>query len=77
MEDESKFLQAGSPLLQKKKFLEKTMEVMREADVEDKEVAKDKRKEKRLKHKMREREMVRTIFCLFPRKSRRNRSVLD
>jgi ATP-dependent RNA helicase DDX10/DBP4 len=60
MQDEASFLKDGDAATQKAKFLEEEGTVMQEADIEDKQVAKDKRREKRLAKKLRERE-VRTI----------------
>jgi ATP-dependent RNA helicase DDX10/DBP4 len=57
MQDEASFLKAGDAATQKAKFLEEEGSVMKEADIEDKQVAKDKRREKRLAKKLREREV--------------------
>ncbi|KAL1916238.1 uncharacterized protein VTP21DRAFT_5855 [Calcarisporiella thermophila] len=56
-EDEKSFLKSGQASDQKRAFLAKTLEAMQQADVEDKLTAKEKRKQKRLAKKLREREM--------------------
>ncbi|CAO3664112.1 unnamed protein product [Umbelopsis ramanniana] len=58
MQDEASFLKDGDAATQKAKFLEEEGTVMQEADIEDKQVAKDKRREKRLAKKLREREQL-------------------
>lgn len=57
MIDEEEFLKAGDPKLQKEAYLKEKEELMKTADVEDKQIMKEKRKEKKLKRKMREKEV--------------------
>ncbi|ORZ01354.1 P-loop containing nucleoside triphosphate hydrolase protein [Syncephalastrum racemosum] len=54
LEDEADFLKAGDAKSQWEAFIKEKTAVMQAADVDDKQVAKLKRKEKRLKKKMRE-----------------------
>ncbi|GAB5593973.1 ATP-dependent RNA helicase dbp4 [Umbelopsis nana] len=56
MQDEESFLKDGDAATQREKFLAEETNIMKEADVEDKLVAKEKRREKRLAKKLRERE---------------------
>ncbi|ORX47726.1 DEAD-domain-containing protein [Hesseltinella vesiculosa] len=56
MIDEAEFLKAGDAKAQKDAFIAEHDEMMKQADVEDKAVAKKKRDEKKLKRKMREQE---------------------
>ncbi|KAL1902471.1 ATP-dependent RNA helicase dbp4 [Sporothrix stenoceras] len=55
LRDEAHFQQQGSAEDQRKQFVEAEAEMVRTADVEDKALAKAKRREKKLKRKMRER----------------------
>jgi ATP-dependent RNA helicase DDX10/DBP4 len=57
MQDEASFLKDGDAATQKQKFLAEEAGYMQEADLEDKAVAKEKRREKRLAKKLREREV--------------------
>lgn len=57
MQDEESFLKDGDAATQRDKFLAEETNIMKEADVEDKLVAKEKRREKRLAKKLREREV--------------------
>jgi ATP-dependent RNA helicase DDX10/DBP4 len=57
MQDEASFLKDGDAATQKQKYLEGETDLMKEADIEDKAIAKEKRREKRLAKKMREREV--------------------
>ena len=50
-QDEKGFRSAGDVLSQKKEFLEKEFEAMKREDITDKMIAKDKRREKKLKKK--------------------------
>lgn len=61
MQNEESFLKDGDAATQRQKYLEEEADLMKEADIEDKAVAKEKRREKRLAKKLRERE-VRLIF---------------
>lgn len=54
LEDEADFLKAGDAKSQWEAFIKEKTAVMQAADVDDRQVAKLKRKEKRLKKKMRE-----------------------
>ncbi|KAG2183415.1 hypothetical protein INT43_006421 [Umbelopsis isabellina] len=56
MQDEESFLKDGDAATQRQKYLEEEADLMKEADIEDKAVAKEKRREKRLAKKLRERE---------------------
>lgn len=58
MEDEEKFRAAGNPDEQRARFVEREAERTRLADVEDKEIAKQKRREKKERRKARERELA-------------------
>ncbi|GAD97699.1 ATP-dependent RNA helicase DBP4 [Paecilomyces variotii No. 5] len=58
LEDEEKFRAAGAPEEQRAKFLETEAERTMRADLEDKEIAKQKRREKKEKRKARERELA-------------------
>jgi len=59
MQDEASFLKDGDAATQKERFLAEEADLMKEADVEDKLVAKEKRREKRQAKKEREREVKR------------------
>jgi ATP-dependent RNA helicase DDX10/DBP4 len=56
MQTEQDFLKAGAPAAQQAKYIGETAEAMNDADLLDKQVAREKRKEKRLARKLRERE---------------------
>ncbi|OZJ05283.1 hypothetical protein BZG36_01938 [Bifiguratus adelaidae] len=56
MQTEQDFLKAGAPAAQQAKYIGETTEAMKDADLMDKQVAREKRKEKRLARKLRERE---------------------
>ena len=58
MEGEDDFAKRGDAETQRQEYLDKNREVMKEADVEDRRVAREKRQEKKLKRKDREREEV-------------------
>jgi len=58
MEGEDDFAKRGDAETQRQEYLEKNREVMKEADVEDRRVAREKRQEKKRKRKDREREEV-------------------
>ena len=58
LKDEEDFRQDGNAHEQRRKFLEMETERVKEADLDDKEAARELRKEKRLKRKMRDREEV-------------------
>jgi ATP-dependent RNA helicase DDX10/DBP4 len=58
MQDEASFLKDGDAATQKERFLAEEADLMKEADVEDKLVAKEKRREKRQAKKEREREVI-------------------
>ncbi|KAH8680654.1 putative RNA helicase HCA4 [Xylariales sp. PMI_506] len=55
LQDEDDFVQDGSAEVQRQKFVEEEASRVREADVEDKQLAKAKRQEKKIRRKERER----------------------
>jgi hypothetical protein len=62
MEGEADFAKRGDAESQRREYLEINREVMKEADVEDRRVAREKRQEKKRKRKDREREEV-SLAC--------------
>lgn len=58
MQDENEFLEAGDVKTQISKFMQDEVKIMQEADAADKEVAKDRRRQKKVEKKAKAREMV-------------------
>lgn len=58
MEGEDEFAKRGDASEQREEYLKKNREVMQEADIEDRKVAREKRQEKKRKRKEREREAM-------------------
>ncbi|RUS21481.1 hypothetical protein BC937DRAFT_92599 [Endogone sp. FLAS-F59071] len=58
MQNENEFLKAGDVKTQIRKFMQDEVKIMQEADAADKEVAKGKRRQKKVEKKAKAREMV-------------------